>query len=263
VSEAYRTSIDIDADADVVFDYFVKPELLVRWMGDYARLEAQDGGLFSVDINGVLIRGTFVRVERPHLIEIAWGEAGNVAMPPGSTKLVVRLERRGAGTRVELEHSGLVHEEAEKHAQGWPYFLGRLGVAAPGGAAGPDRYAPRDVVVRFNDAIGARDLAALAALMSDGHRFVDPTGRVLDGKAACVDAWRRLFEALPASRNTFDEIVVREDVVAVRGRSHGAVSELDGPALWQARVNAGLVVEWRVFADDPETRTKLGLQSSR
>lgn len=42
-----------------------------------------DGGVFSVDINGVLIRGHFVRIDRPRFLEIAWGEAGNAAMPPG------------------------------------------------------------------------------------------------------------------------------------------------------------------------------------
>jgi hypothetical protein len=45
-------------------------------MGDFARLEAKDGGLFAVDINGVIIRGSYVRLEPPNYIEIAWGEAG-------------------------------------------------------------------------------------------------------------------------------------------------------------------------------------------
>ena len=52
MSETFRTSIDITATPEKVFDHFVKPELLVRWMGDFVRLEAIDGGLFSVDING-------------------------------------------------------------------------------------------------------------------------------------------------------------------------------------------------------------------
>jgi uncharacterized protein YndB with AHSA1/START domain len=141
VSETYRTSITIAADPDRVFDHFVKPEHLVRWMGDWARLEARAGGAFAVDINGVIIRGSFVRVERPTLIEIAWGEAGNAAMPPGSTRLVVRLIATKGGTLVELEHHGLVPDEARKHAVGWPHFLERLRVLADGGDPGRDPFA--------------------------------------------------------------------------------------------------------------------------
>jgi uncharacterized protein YndB with AHSA1/START domain len=138
MSETFRTTIDIAAGQDQVFDYFVRAELLVRWMGDVARLEASAGGVFSVDINGVLIRGHFVRVERPRLIEIAWGEAGNAAMPPGATRLVVTLAPCEGGTRVTLEHSGLTAGEAKKHAIGWPHFIERLAVAARGGDPGPD-----------------------------------------------------------------------------------------------------------------------------
>jgi uncharacterized protein YndB with AHSA1/START domain len=141
MSKTFRTEIDVAAPPDRVFDYFVKAELLVRWMGDFARLEAKDGGLFAVDINGVIIRGSFVRVERPRLIEIAWGEAGNEEMPPGSTRLIVRLTPRGAGTHVELEHQGLPTREAPKHAVGWPHFLERLCVLAGGGDPGADPWA--------------------------------------------------------------------------------------------------------------------------
>lgn len=138
MSETYRTSIVIDATPEEVFDHFVRPELLVRWMGDYARLEAVEGGVFSVDINGVLIRGHFVHVDRPRSLEVAWGEAGNPAMPPGATRLRVTFEARAGKTRVELEHGGLVPAEAEKHAIGWPHFIERLGISAAGGDPGPD-----------------------------------------------------------------------------------------------------------------------------
>lgn len=138
MSDAYRARIEIAAPPDRVFDYFVDPALLVRWMGDVARLEARDGGLFSVDINGVAIRGHYVRVQRPHLVEIAWGEAGNGSMPPGSTRLLVQLHATALGTLVELEHSGLAVVEAKKHAVGWPHFTQRLTLAAAGADPGPD-----------------------------------------------------------------------------------------------------------------------------
>lgn len=138
MSETYRTSIDIEAAPEQIFDYFVRPELLVRWMGDVARLEARDGGLFSVDILGVLIRGHYVQIDRPRAIEIAWGEAGNEAMPPGATRLRITFEPRGSATHVALEHTGLHPAEAAKHAIGWPHFIERLAVAAAGRDPGPD-----------------------------------------------------------------------------------------------------------------------------
>jgi uncharacterized protein YndB with AHSA1/START domain len=138
VTEPLRLTIEIEAEPELVFDYFVEPDKLVRWMGDYARLEASDGGTFSVDINGVLIRGHFVRIERPRLIEIAWGELGNDAMPPGATRLVVRFVGHDGGTRMELEHSMLSPDEARKHALGWPHFLERLAIAGAGGDPGTD-----------------------------------------------------------------------------------------------------------------------------
>lgn len=137
----YSTKMEIDAPPDRVFEHFVQPELLVRWMGDYAALEAEPGGAFAVDINGVIIRGHYVRVDRPHLIEIAWGEAGNPLMPPGSTHLVIRLTAMAGGTLLELEHRGLADSEAAKHAIGWPHFLARLGMSAIEQDPGPDPWA--------------------------------------------------------------------------------------------------------------------------
>lgn len=141
MSMAFRTSIHIEAEPSLVFDYFLEPELLVRWMGDFAQLEARQDGLFRVDINGVLIRGHYVRMERPRLLEIAWGEAGNEAMPPGATRLVIRLTAQAGGTRLELEHSGLAAVEAERHAIGWPHFLERLAMLAGGRDPGRDPWA--------------------------------------------------------------------------------------------------------------------------
>jgi uncharacterized protein YndB with AHSA1/START domain len=141
MSESYRTSIEIAAEPSRVFDHFVRPELLVRWMGQFARLDARDGGVFAVDVNGAIIRGTYVRLERPSLIEIAWGEAGNEAMPPGSTRLIVRLTARAGRTLVELEHSGLSPVEHKRKEGGWPHLLERLRVLACGGDPDIDRWA--------------------------------------------------------------------------------------------------------------------------
>jgi uncharacterized protein YndB with AHSA1/START domain len=138
VREAFTSTIEIQAPPETVFRHFVEPERLVRWMGDYARLEAIEGGIFSVDINGVLIRGHFIALEPARRIEIAWGELGNAAMPPGSTRLLIELLPTQTGIRLTLTHLGLVEEEARKHAVGWPHFLARLAVISEGHDPGKD-----------------------------------------------------------------------------------------------------------------------------
>lgn len=136
MSEVFTSTIEIHAPPEIVFRHFVDPERLVCWMGDYARLEAVEGGIFSVDINGVLIRGHFIAIEPAQRIEVAWGELGNAAMGPGSTRLLIEFAPTEIGTRVTLTHSGLTPEEAKKHAIGWPHFLARLVVASEGGDPG-------------------------------------------------------------------------------------------------------------------------------
>ena len=135
---SFATRLEIDAPIDHVFDHLVRPELLVRWMGDYATLDARPGGAFAVDINGVIIRGEYARVERPHLVEIAWGEAANPLMPPGSTRLVIQLSEVEGRVVLELTHDGLQGSEAAKHAIGWPHFLDRLVALAAGHDPGRD-----------------------------------------------------------------------------------------------------------------------------
>jgi uncharacterized protein YndB with AHSA1/START domain len=137
----YRHEIFIAAEPETVFDHFLTPELIVQWMGDVARLVPQPGGLFSVDINGVLIRGEYLRIERPRLLELTWGQLGNDAMPPGTTRVLITLMHENEGTRLSLEHSGLVVDEAAKHAIGWPHFIERLAILARGANPGRDPWA--------------------------------------------------------------------------------------------------------------------------
>jgi ketosteroid isomerase-like protein len=105
------------------------------------------------------------------------------------------------------------------------------------------------VVVRaFNDAINARDVDRLATLMTHTHRFIDSAGSTVEGKAACLDAWRGFFDAFPDYRNVFDSVEdVGGGVVVVRGRSECSVDALHGPAMWRAAVREGLVDVWQVI----------------
>ena len=136
-SEPLEASIRIDASPERVYEYFVEPEAMLRWMGDFALLDATPGGEFTLDINSVPVRGRYLELEPPSRLLISWGHAGSDLLPPGSSTLEVRLRADGGGTIVEIVHRDLPDVEARKHAVGWRIFLDRLAIAAPGGDPGP------------------------------------------------------------------------------------------------------------------------------
>jgi len=136
-------SVHIAADPERVFDYFTKPAAILRWMGDYAVLDPRPGGQFTLDINGVPVRGRYLAVDRPHRLLLSWGHAGSDRLPPGGSTVEVTFVPEGGGTTVTVVHSGLPAADAEQHRLGWAHFLDRLVVAAQGGDPGPDPWSDR------------------------------------------------------------------------------------------------------------------------
>jgi uncharacterized protein YndB with AHSA1/START domain len=131
----FRTSIEIDAPPDIVFEHLVTAEGMVAWLGQHADLEPRPGGGFAVDCNGAAIRGRFLVVERPHRVVVSWGMAGSENLPPGMSRVEFTLTPVGRGTRLDLVHSGLPETRARNHRQGWGHFLPRLAIVAAGGTA--------------------------------------------------------------------------------------------------------------------------------
>jgi uncharacterized protein YndB with AHSA1/START domain len=140
-AESSTTSVYVDAAPELVFDYFTRPEAMVRWMGDFAVLDPVPGGQFTLDINGVPVRGRYLAVDRPHRLLISWGHAGSDRLPPGASTLEVTFTPRERGTTVTVVHTGLPEPEARQHRLGWAHFLERLVAAAAGGDPGPDPWA--------------------------------------------------------------------------------------------------------------------------
>jgi uncharacterized protein YndB with AHSA1/START domain len=135
--------ITIDAPPEAVFEFFVDPDLMRRWMGGHVVLEARDGGRFAVDIGSNHARGSFVEVERPNRVVFTWGWEGSDLVPPGSSTVTCVLEATDGGTLVRLTHRDLPAGEDIRHTHGWNHYLDRLTKAAVGIDPGPDPHAER------------------------------------------------------------------------------------------------------------------------
>jgi uncharacterized protein YndB with AHSA1/START domain len=148
-AEPITASVRVDAAPERVYEYFTRPDAIMRWLGENALVEPEPNGRFSLDVHGAPVRGRYLELDPPRRLVISWGYAGSERLPPGASTLEVRLIADRDGTRVELEHRDLPTREAPGHASGWTHYLPRLEVAAAGGDPGPDPGMPDD------DALGA------------------------------------------------------------------------------------------------------------
>jgi hypothetical protein len=95
--------------------------------------------------------------------------------------------------------------------------------------------------------------------MSDNHVFIDSSDDVHMGKESMIKGWIEFFNLYPDYRNHFPKIESRENLVLIAGYSTCSHKPLDGPAIWTAKIENDLVVEWRVYLDTKENRAKLNL----
>lgn len=124
--DPYRDSIHIDAEPELVFEYFTKPDALMRWMGDRAVVDPRPGGEFTLYFGDKCVEGRYVELEPPRRLVITWGRRGSPTFPPSISRLEVTLVSEAGGTRVEIVHHGLPDSEAHRHALGWQHYLARL-----------------------------------------------------------------------------------------------------------------------------------------
>jgi uncharacterized protein YndB with AHSA1/START domain len=147
VATIVEREIRVAARPETVFDFFVDPEKMVQWKGRRAELDPRPGGIYRVEINDQAIaRGEYLEIDAPSRVVFTWGwegqEAGEHAVPPGSSRVEIELTPDGDGTLVRLRHLDLPEQSREIHGQGWDMYLGRLAAAAEGRDPGADPGGP-------------------------------------------------------------------------------------------------------------------------
>jgi ketosteroid isomerase-like protein len=123
-----------------------------------------------------------------------------------------------------------------------------------------------DTALRFAERINAQDVDGLAALMTDGHRFVGSSGVVYAGRERMREGWTQYFRMVPDYWIRVEESFAHGASVVLLGTAGGTYSR-DGtlrpddawstPAAWRIELSGDLVEEWRVYADNEPIRLRM------
>ncbi|MGD0097150.1 MAG: nuclear transport factor 2 family protein [Terracidiphilus sp.] len=118
----------------------------------------------------------------------------------------------------------------------------------------------------FVRAINRQDVDGLAGLMSPEHRFFDSLGTLIEGREKMQTAWAGYLRMVPDYSVVIDETYTGGPVVVMLGMARGTYAP-DGvlkpenrwetPLAIRAFIEEGLVVEWRVYADNEPLRQKM------
>lgn len=117
-------TVVIHATPEVVFRFFTDTPRWATWWGAGSTIDPRPGGQLRIRYpNGVEASGDVVEVDPPERIVFTMGYASGKPMPPGSSRVTIRLERERAGTRLHLTHEFAEAAVRDEHIQGWRYQL--------------------------------------------------------------------------------------------------------------------------------------------
>lgn len=128
--DVVTASIRISATPEEVFPYLTDPELLTRWLADWADTTPEPGGRFAINVGDSKVRGTYVLISPPHRVAFTWGIHENTVLPEGSSTVEIYLTADGEETIVDLTHRDLPVGERAQHKEGWDMCLAKLTKAA-------------------------------------------------------------------------------------------------------------------------------------
>jgi len=121
-------TVVIQAPPQTVFSFFTESDRWAAWWGAGSTIDARTGGRLLIrHPGGVESSGEVVEVVPPERIVFTYGFASGNPIPPGSSRVTVRLEAIGLGTRLHLSHEFAEPGPRDEHVQGWRYQLSLFG----------------------------------------------------------------------------------------------------------------------------------------
>jgi uncharacterized protein YndB with AHSA1/START domain len=120
--------VDIKARPETVFRFFTDTRRWASWWGEGSTIEARPGGRVYVRYaNGIEASGEVIDIRAPEMIVFTFGFASGTPMPPGSSRVTIRVEAVPDGSRLHLTHEFEDTAARDAHVQGWRYQLSLFG----------------------------------------------------------------------------------------------------------------------------------------
>jgi uncharacterized protein YndB with AHSA1/START domain len=117
-------TIIINAPREAVFAFFTDSERWARWWGAGSTIDPRPGGRIHIKYpEGTEVTGEVIEVKPPERIVFTYGYVSGEPIPPGSSRVTIRLADDHGATRLTLTHEFGDAAVRDQHVQGWRYQL--------------------------------------------------------------------------------------------------------------------------------------------
>jgi len=127
--QVQRTVI-IRATPEIVFRFFLENQYWARWLGAGSTIDPRPGGQVLIRFpGGNEATGEVLEIHAPERIVFTYGYVSGQPIPPGGSRVTIRLEPVPDGTRVHLTHDVADEVARDEHVQGWRFEMALFSVA--------------------------------------------------------------------------------------------------------------------------------------
>jgi uncharacterized protein YndB with AHSA1/START domain len=128
LSHRLDRTVVIQASRATLFRFFTDQARWATWWGAGSTIDARPGGEMRIRYpDGTEVSGEVIELQAPDRIVFSYGYASGKPIPPGSSRVTIRLEPHGAGTRLYLSHEFAEASVRDDHVHGWRYQLALFG----------------------------------------------------------------------------------------------------------------------------------------
>ncbi len=128
--------VTIAAPREVVFGYFTDSAKWAAWWGAGSTIDARPGGAVSIRQGATHVVGEVVEAVEPERIVFTYGFGSGTPIPPGGSRVTIRLEDVDGATRLHLTHDFAEAGTRDQFVQGWRYQLSVFGNVVADGRFG-------------------------------------------------------------------------------------------------------------------------------